>query len=152
MTFKEAYVWVWLPKEEKPIVCGRLEEENGFFYFNYGKSYLQKSKETKKIISLYEPELPLKEGRLPLVDGLMIPSVIRDASPDAWGRRVIIHTILGHKGLEIDTTVLNEITYLLCSGSDRIGNLDFQMSSQEYTPRYSKNVILEELLQCVWQN
>jgi serine/threonine-protein kinase HipA len=76
----------------------------------------------------------------------MIPSVIRDASPDAWGRRVIIHTILGHKELEIDTTELNEITYLLSSGSDRIGNLDFQISSQEYIPRHSKNVSLEELL------
>lgn len=147
MTFKEAYIWIWLPQAEKPIVCGRLEEENGFFYFNYGKSYLQKSSESKKIISLYEPELPLREGRLPLVEGLMIPSVIRDASPDAWGRRVIIHTILGYKGIEIDPTELNEITYLLNSGSDRIGNLDFQISSQEYIPRHSQNVTLEELLQ-----
>ncbi|MCT8341823.1 HipA domain-containing protein [Photorhabdus kleinii] len=43
--------------------------------------------------------------------------------------------------------ILNEITYLLESGSDRIGALDFQLSPSEYTPRSIKNVSLEELVQ-----
>ncbi|WP_240000674.1 MULTISPECIES: type II toxin-antitoxin system HipA family toxin [unclassified Photorhabdus] len=43
--------------------------------------------------------------------------------------------------------ILNEITYLLESGSDRIGALDFQLSPSKYTPRSIKNVSLEELVQ-----
>src|SRR5262249_18821823 len=42
---------------------------------------------------------------------------------------------------------LDELTYLLESGSDRIGALDFQASASEYVPRAAQNASLEELLQ-----
>src|SRR5690606_4095731 len=42
---------------------------------------------------------------------------------------------------------LGELTYLLESGSDRIGALDFQRSPSEYLPRFANNVALEELLE-----
>jgi serine/threonine-protein kinase HipA len=42
---------------------------------------------------------------------------------------------------------LDELTYLLESGSDRIGALDFQLSAVDYVPRTSVNVTLDELLQ-----
>jgi len=67
--------------------------------------------------------LPLKAGNLPLPDGRAIPGSIRDAAPDAWGRRVIINKMLGFKGADTDTGALDELTYLLESGSDRIGAL-----------------------------
>jgi len=76
-----------------------------------------------------------------------VPGCIRDSAPDAWGRRVIINKKLGRKGKDTDTEVLDELTYLLESGSDRIGALDFQRSSSEYVPRSANNVPLEELLQ-----
>ena len=144
---KEAYVWVWLPETTEPVVAGKLEaDDQGNVQFNYGKSYLERVKDTPPAIPLYEPELPLKEGVLPLLDGLSMPGCIRDAAPDAWGRRVIINKKLGRKGKDTDTDELGELTYLLESGSDRIGALDFQRSPSEYIPRFATNVPLEELL------
>lgn len=144
--YNEAYVWIWLPGETEPIVAGRLEADNGNLLFNYGKSYLERVNDTKPAIPIYEPELPLKAGTLPLLEGLSIPGCIRDGAPDAWGRRVIINKKLGLKGANTDTTALDELTYLLESGSDRIGALDFQLSPSSYEPRSATNVPLEELL------
>ncbi|WP_337842429.1 type II toxin-antitoxin system HipA family toxin [Rheinheimera sp.] len=140
--YKEAFVWVWLPQATTPVVAGRLVPEGNKLLFNYGKSYLERIQDA---IPIYEPELPLQPGILPLQDGLSIPGCIRDGAPDAWGRRVIINRRLGLKGKDIDTDQLDELTYLLESGSDRIGALDFQQSPTEYVPRSAINVSLEEL-------
>ena len=146
-SYNEAFVWIWLPEETEPVVAGRLEADNGNLLFNYGKSYLQRVHDSKRAISIYEGELPLKAGILPLLDGLNMPGCIRDGAPDAWGRRAIINKKLGVKGTGIDTAQLDELTYLLESGSDRIGALDFQTSATEYAPRLSANVALRELLE-----
>lgn len=154
---KEAFVWIWLPNEIRPVVAGRLEVDssNGrsSILFNYGQSYLERVNDSTPerggrgpAISIYEPELPLQPGILPLPDGLTMHGCIRDAAPDAWGRRVIINKKLGLKGANTDTAELDELTYLLESGSDRIGALDFQHSPTEYVPRAANNVALEELL------
>lgn len=143
---QEAFVWIWLPGETEPVVAGRLEAENGNILFYYGKSYLERIADRSPAISIYEPELPLKAGVLPLATGLTMPGCIRDAAPDAWGRRVIINRMLGLRGADTDTTLLDEMTYLLESGSDRIGALDFQRSATEYTPRTANNVGLKELI------
>ena len=142
---KEAFVWIWLPNTSEPVVAGRLEADNGNVRFNYGKSYLERIGDTNPAVSIYEPELPLQSGILPPLEGLTMPSCIRDASPDAWGRRVIINQLLGLKGVNTDTYELDELTYLLESGSDRIGALDFQYSPTEYVPRNTKNPSIEEL-------
>ncbi len=144
---KEAFVWIWLPGETDPVVAGRLKADNGNILFNYGKSYLDRIGDSKPAISIYEPELPLKPGVLSLPEGLTMPGCIRDAAPDAWGRRVIINKKLGLKGASNDTAELDELTYLLESGSDRIGALDFQCSPTEYVPRTAKNVSMEELIE-----
>lgn len=144
---KEAFVWIWLPNKTEPVVAGRLETDNGTIQFNYGQSYLERMADTKPAISIYEPELPLEKGVLPLLDGLTMPGCIRDAAPDAWGRRVIINKKLGTKGANSDTAEIDELTYLLESGSDRIGALDFQQSPTEYVPRAALSVSMEELLE-----
>lgn len=152
---QEAFVWIWLPNETRPVVAGKLEADNGNILFNYGKSYLERINDSNlgrkqikaQAMPIYEPELPLKAGALPLLNGLSIPGCIRDAAPDAWGRRVIINKKLGLKAASTDTVELDELTYLLESGSDRIGALDFQRSPTEYIPRSSNNVSLEELLE-----
>ena len=140
--YAEAYVWIWLPNETEPVVAGRLTARDDILVFNYGKSYLAR----ENAIAIYEPELPLKPGILPPLAGLAMPGCIRDASPDAWGRRVIINRKLGHKGANTDVARLDELTYLLDSGSDRIGALDFQRSATDYEPRLAGNASLEELL------
>jgi len=146
-TEKEAFVWIWLPGKTEPVVAGRLEADGGNILFNYGKSYLDRIGDSKPAIAIYEPELPLKAGVLPLPEGLTMPGCIRDAAPDAWGRRVIINKKLGIKGAGTDTAELDELTYLLESGSDRIGALDFQRSPTEYVPRTANNVGMEELIE-----
>ncbi len=146
-TEREAFVWIWLPDETEPVVAGRLEADNGNILFNYGKSYLERIGDTKLVIAIYQPELPLMAGTLPLLEGLNMPGCIRDAAPDAWGRRVIINKKLGLKGTNTDTAELDELTYLLESGSDRIGALDFQRSPTLYVPRAANNVSMEELIE-----
>jgi serine/threonine-protein kinase HipA len=102
---KEAFVWIWLPGETEPVVAGRLEADKGNILFNYGKSYLDRIGDSKPAMAIYEPELPLRPGVLPLPEGLTMPGSIRDAAPDAWGRRVIINKILGLN----PTTLLNDL-------------------------------------------
>jgi serine/threonine-protein kinase HipA len=137
----EAFVWAWLPGATKPVVAGRLAATGDQLLFNYGRSYLSR----KNAIPLYEPELPLRPGVLPLLNGLRMPSCIRDAAPDAWGRRVILNRKLGTKVSNIDVASLGELTYLLESGSDRIGALDFQKSATDYVARQAASVSLDQL-------
>lgn len=141
--YSEAYVWVWLPGATEPVVAGRLSVEGALVVFNYGKSYLARA----DAMPLYLPELPLQSGMLPVPAGLSMPSSIRDAAPDAWGRRVILNRTLGIEHAQPDGFVLSELTFLLESGSDRIGALDFQPSPTEYTARGPANAPLEELLE-----
>ena len=140
--YSEAYVWVWLPNATEPVVAGLLTQQGPQLVFNYGRSYLARP----DAISLYAPELPLQPGSLSLIPGLNLPSCLRDASPDAWGRRVLIHQKLGVKGTDAAQIELDELTYLLESGSDRIGALDFQKSPTPYVPRQTQQPSLEELL------
>ena len=141
--YNEAFVWIWLPGAIEPVVAGKLTADADNLIFNYGKSYLNR----KNAISIYDAELPLKSGVLPPLSGLAMPGCIRDGAPDAWGRRVLINKKLGMKGVDADSVHLDELTYLLESGSDRIGALDFQLSAVDYVPRTSVNVTLDELLQ-----
>lgn len=137
----EVFVWVWLPGAVEPVVAGRLTAEGSRLLFHYGQRYLARD----DAIALYEPELPLRSGVLPLRSGLSMPGCIRDASPDAWGRRVIVNRMLGARGASADTGQLDELTYLLESGSDRAGALDFQHSPTEYVPREADPASLEQM-------
>ena len=141
VAYSEAFVWVWLPGAVELVVAGKLTAEGEYLVFNYGKSYLAR----ENAIPLYAPELPLQPGAIPMQPGLQMPACIRDASPDAWGRRVIINRKLGAEGAEADVARLDELNYLLESGSDRIGALDFQHSSTEYVPRATTNATLDQL-------
>lgn len=145
-TVREAYVWIWLPGATRPVVAGRLEANGGQLLFNYGRSYLERVQDSPPAIPIYEPELPLQSGLIAPAPGLSMAGCLRDAAPDAWGRRVIINRTLGLRRTASDTAELDELTYLLESGSDRIGALDFQRSPTEYVPREANAVSLEALL------
>lgn len=138
----EAYVWVWLPDATEPVVAGRVYRDSEGLSFNYGRSYLERD----NAIPLYLPELPLKSGAIPPDHGLSIAGCLRDGAPDAWGRRVILNRTFGIKGKDADIGALDELTYLLESGSDRIGALDFQKSPTDYVPRAAQTASLDELL------
>ena len=139
---EEAYVWIWLPGATALVVAGRIARDGERLIFNYGRSYLDRNDR----IPIYEPELPLRSGAIAPKAGLSMAGCLRDAAPDAWGRRVILNRTFGRKGKDVDTAALDELTYLLESGSDRIGALDFQHSPSEYVSRDARAATLEELL------
>lgn len=137
-----AYAWMWLPGATTPVVVGRLDERDGEVTFRYAPSYL----DADDAISLYTPELPLVSGQQRPLPDLEAPRCILDSSPDAWGQRVIMNGLLGSAASEhLDPVAFGRLTFLLRSGSDRVGALDFQTSADVYVPRGGRNATLEEL-------
>lgn len=139
----EAFVWTWLPGAEEPVVAGRLELAGGTVDYNYGRSYLSRD----DAIPLYLPELPLRVGTIAPLPGLTVPGCIKDAGPDAWGQRVVMQHLLGAGAQDGDPAALGPLTYLLRSGSDRIGALDFQESPDLYVDRDEMGATLAELME-----
>lgn len=139
---KEAFVWTWLPGSMEPVVAGRLVRTGPKFHFIYGRSY----RERRDAIPLYLPELPIVPEPIAPIGNLPIAGAIRDGAPDAWGRRVILNKTFGLKGDALHDRDLDELVFLLESGSDRIGALDFQRSARLYEPRGGIAATLESLL------
>lgn len=165
-TPETAYVWVWLPGQPDPVVAGSVTQtkqrfgDNPVIAFVYARSYRQRP----DAISLFTPELPLREGTSdptrpadaagPAADGSTwngwpsclersaqaLAGCLRDAAPDAWGRRVINTRLAANADAEF-----SEMTYLLHAGSDRTGALDFQASATTYVPR-GEHASLEQLV------
>lgn len=129
----EAFVWIWLPDAVEPVLCGKLQKDAGELQFFYGKSYLEKS----DAISLDMRELPLESGIFRPRVGEM-HSVIRDAAPDAWGRRVLLY--------RLEQNNITELDYLLNAGSDRIGALVIQESSDHYQKQEKQTATLDQLV------
>ena len=138
---RRAYVWIWLPGETFPVAAGLVERDDQDRYrFTYGRRYLAR----QDAMSLFPGELILQPGSQEQPDGAL-PSCLRDAAPDAWGRRVIINRLTGQKGASADGVEFNELVYLMETGSDRIGALDFQQSPTDYLPRESQAATLDQL-------
>jgi serine/threonine-protein kinase HipA len=138
---KEAFVWIWLPGAMEPVVAGRIEREGSAYIFTYGRSYLDR----EDAIPIYSPELDLTRGAITPDLPLDMAGCLRDGAPDAWGRRVIINRLTGLQGDAANDVDFDELTFMLNSGSDRIGALDFQRSAEVYEPREQDNATLEEL-------
>ena len=139
---RKAFVWTWLPGATKPVVAGRIDRVDGVYHFTYGRSYLERP----EAIALFLPDLPLERGiQAPEAPHVIAP-VLRDGAPDFWGRRVILNRLSGTRGEAIDVDALDELNFMLHSGSDRIGALDFQVSATDYAPRLPGEVTLAQLL------
>jgi serine/threonine-protein kinase HipA len=132
----QAFVWVWLPGRSEPVVAGRLDLVGDVVTFIYGRSYLERPER----VPLFLPELPFGDATLYPLDGMRAPGCIADSSPDSWGQRVVLRR-LGAEAAE----QVGLLTYLLESGTDRFGALDFQASPTVYEPRIT-HAPLEELL------
>lgn len=142
---ERAFVWSWLPDAHEPVPTGVLEAipapGGGFVItFAYGQSYLARDAATP----LYLPELPLGRGRIEPGPGLDVAGVIRDGGPDAWGQRVIMRQLTRDVSAH-DPGDMQLLTYLLRSGSNRPGALDFQESPRDYVPRVH-DAPIEDLL------
>jgi serine/threonine-protein kinase HipA len=139
----EAFVWTWLPGQDEPVVAGRLETGGDVVNFNYGRTYLARD----DAIALYLPELPLQPGTISPLGGLTIAGAIKDAGPDSWGQRVVMRHLLGAGAQHNDPARFSPLTYLLQSGSDRIGALDFQERPDAYISRDDSSAPLAELME-----
>jgi serine/threonine-protein kinase HipA len=135
---QQVFVWVWLPGATEAVVAGRLDPAGPIVNFTYGRTYLER----EDAIPLFLPELPLETSQISPGVGEMA-GCIADAGPDAWGQRVILNRLTGRA--DADTAELGPLTYLIESGSDRIGALDFQASAIEYVPRAMEHATLDEL-------
>ena len=112
-----AYVYLQLPGSLETVTVGYYEQESrlgtDLGIFVYSPRYL----DHPNAVPLEPFELPLRPGRSETVKLRGIFGCLRDASPDAWGRRIIER----HLG-RID---LSEVDYLLHSPEDRVGALSF---------------------------
>ncbi len=126
-TEQKLFVFIYLDTEWVP--CGQLTmSEDGTKLsastFAYGLRYLQRPGALEvDPVALSLRDLSLVRGaalfppnNLPLFGG------IRDAAPDAWGRRVI------ESRLKVPANSLPESSYLLHAGSQRVGAIDIRAS------------------------
>jgi serine/threonine-protein kinase HipA len=134
MAAKEQKLFVFANLDSEWAPCGQLTlTEDGAKLlastFAYGLRYLERPNALEvDPVSLSIQDKSAVRGKalfppnnLPLFGG------IRDAAPDAWGRRVI------ESRLKAPANSLPESTYLLHAGSQRVGALDIR-SSRETEP------------------
>jgi serine/threonine-protein kinase HipA len=90
--------------------------------FAYGMNYLKRpgALEVDPVALSIADKAAVTAKRLLPVAGLPFFGGIRDAAPDAWGRRVI------EAKLKVPANSLPESQYLLHAGSDRVGALDIR--------------------------
>lgn len=117
---RQAYIYVQLPGTLNTVPAALLKVENlsdGTYVgrFRYGDRYLAR----KDAVELDPFRLPLGDTVHEFTKLKGIPGAVRDAGPDAWGRRVIEHKLQRSPG------DLQEIDYLLNGPQDGAGYLTF---------------------------
>jgi serine/threonine-protein kinase HipA len=123
MAHEEAcYVYVQLPGTLETVPCAslRVRAVGAGAYegtFTYGKRYLERP----DVVALDPYRLPLSTRPHKFTKLKGIPGAVRDASPDAWGRRVI------QAKLQRPEADIQEMEYLLNGPDDGAGNLSFDV-------------------------
>ena len=117
------YTFVQLPNTFEWTVCGVLRVStmatNRYRgVFQYGRSCLERH----NAVSLDPFNLPLSDQPREITKLRGIPGVLRDASADAWGRRVI------QAKLGLPEAEISELDYLLNGPDDGAGNLRFALA------------------------
>jgi serine/threonine-protein kinase HipA len=95
--------------------------------FAYGHRYIERPNalEVDPVSLSLQDRDAVRRVFLNPANGLTLFGGIRDAAPDAWGRRVI------EAKLKVPANSLPESTYLLHAGSNRVGALDLRASIQD---------------------
>ena len=131
---REAYVYIQLPGtlDTVPAALLRvqtLSDGTQVGRFRYGDRYLQR----QEAVALDPLQLPLAKTVHEFTRLQGIPGAVRDAGPDAWGRRVIEYK------LERGAADLDEIDYLLHGPQDGAGYLSFGMKAEPPAPKRQYN-------------
>lgn len=139
----QAYVHVQLPGTLDTVPAALLMVEqlrDGTYVgrFRYGDRYLER----KDAIALDPFQLPLGDTVQEFTKLKGVPGAVRDAGPDAWGRRVIEHK------LQRSPRDLEEIDYLLNGPQDGAGNLSFgaTLDPPKAGRRYNRTHQLADLI------
>jgi serine/threonine-protein kinase HipA len=140
---RQAYVYIQLPGTLETVPAALLKVQTlpdgtQIGRFRYGNRYLQRP----DAVALDPFRLPLAGTAFEFTQLKGIPGAVRDASPDAWGRRVIEHT------LQRSAADLQEIDYLLHGPQDGAGCLSFGLKVDPPAPRrtYNRTHQLAELI------
>ena len=140
---RQAYVYIQLPGTLETVPAALLKVQTlpdgtQIGRFRYGDRYLQRP----DAVALDPFRLPLARTVFEFTQLKGIPGAVRDASPDAWGRRVIEHT------LQRSAADLQEIDYLLHGPQDGAGCLSFGLKVDPPAPRrtYNRTHQLAELI------
>jgi serine/threonine-protein kinase HipA len=137
---QRAYVYLQRPGSMEVVTAGRytLAARDGVAVgrFLYNPAYL----EDRRAVPLDAFTLPLQEKSFETTKLRGMFGVLRDASPDSWGRRVIER--------ELARTGLSELDFLLHSPDDRAGALSFGHGKEPPAPfrAYNPAIRLEALL------
>jgi serine/threonine-protein kinase HipA len=123
------YVYTQLPGTFEWVPCASLKVKelgaDAFLgTFTYGKRYLAR----QNVVELDPYHLQLTDKPMQFTKLKGIPGALRDASPDAWGRRVI------QARLEREASEISEMEYLLNGPDDGAGNLRFGLSAHPPGP------------------
>lgn len=127
---QSCFVHIQLPGTMEPVPCASLKVRSigtSAFEgtFTYGRRYLERS----NVVALDPFHLPLTTRPMRFTKLKGIPGAVRDASPDAWGRRVI------QARLQRPEADISEVDYLLHGPDDGAGDLSFGRSPQPPAPR-----------------
>lgn len=138
------YAFIQLPGTFEWVPCGVLTVseigQNAYRgIFRYGRTYLDRKDAPS--LDPYNLQLTGRPQEFTKLKG--IPGALRDASPDAWGRRVILAK------LGLPESDVSEIDYLLNGPDDGAGNLRFGRTPQlPASPRpFNRTHQLEALTQ-----
>ncbi len=140
---RQVYIYIQLPETLEAVPAALLKvirHRDGTYVgrFRYGDRYLERN----NAIELDPFQLPLGKDVYEFTKLHGIPGAVRDAAPDAWGRRVIEHK------LERDPANLEEIDYLLHGPQDGAGYLSFGLNRDPPPPRrpYNRTHQLADLI------
>jgi serine/threonine-protein kinase HipA len=129
---RETCVYIQLPGSLETVPAALLKVQispdgTQIGRFRYSDRYLQRP----QAIALDPFRLPLTKAVFKFTQLKGILGAVRDAGPDAWGRRAIEHT------LERGAADLHEIDYQLHGPQDGAGCLSFGLKVEPPAPRRS---------------
>jgi serine/threonine-protein kinase HipA len=134
----ERYVWIWLPGQRDPSLCGHLRWDGRAASFAYVRSYRSRP-DAMAIAPGWGLDTELGDRLFPSEDD-PLPGVIADVAPGRWGDYVL-EKISGRR--------LTPFEALLAGHHDRTGALEFGERPDVAPEHIVSNVSLDQLAEAV---